>query len=60
MPVHLGAVLVAEFVGTFALCCGGILTIDFAGSSVIIAVAVAHGRRRGSKVQVPTAFVIEH
>ncbi|CAN5475534.1 MIP/aquaporin family protein [soil metagenome] len=43
MPVRLGAALVAEFVGTFALCCVGILGIHFAGPSGIVAVALAHG-----------------
>src|SRR5688572_17650890 len=44
MPVRLGAALVAEFVGTFALCCVGIMAIHFAGASGgIVAVALAHG-----------------
>jgi MIP family channel proteins len=44
MPVRLGAALVAEFVGTFALCCVGILAIHFAGASAgIVGVALAHG-----------------
>jgi aquaporin TIP len=41
MPVRLGACLVAEFVGTFALCFVGIMAIhDGAG---LVAVALAHG-----------------
>src|SRR5688572_15980053 len=44
MPVRLGAALVAEFVGTFALCCVGILAIHYAGASGgIVGVALAHG-----------------
>src|SRR5215204_2381267 len=42
MPVRLGAALVAEFVGTFALCCVGILAIHFSNGN-LVAVALAHG-----------------
>src|SRR6476661_4146201 len=44
MPVRLGAALVAEFVGTFALCFVGILAIHHAPAvGGLIAVALAHG-----------------
>ena len=41
MPVRLGACLVAEFVGTFALCFIGILAIH--SGAGLIAIALAHG-----------------
>lgn len=45
MPVRLGACLVAEFVGTFALCFVGILSIHSAAGSGagLVSVALAHG-----------------
>src|SRR5215203_4398815 len=45
MPVRLGAALVAEFVGSFALTFVGILAIHHAppGAVGLIAVALAHG-----------------
>jgi len=42
MPVKLGASLVAEFVGTFALCFVGILAIHHSGGNLLL-VALAHG-----------------
>src|SRR5438132_1414113 len=41
MPVRLGACLLAEFVGTFALCFVGILAIHAPGG--LVGVALAHG-----------------
>lgn len=41
MPVRLGACLLAEFVGTFALCFVGILAIH--ANAGLVAVALAHG-----------------
>ena len=41
MPVRLGACLLAEFVGTFALCFVGILAIH--SGAGLVAVALAHG-----------------
>src|SRR3954447_12684814 len=46
MPVRLGACLVAEFVGTFALCFIGILSIHWAmgsGAGGLVSAALAHG-----------------
>src|SRR6185369_2789579 len=45
MPVRLGACLVAEVVGTFALCFVGILSIHSAAGSGagLVSVALAHG-----------------
>ena len=42
MPVRLSSALIAEFVGTFALCLIGILGIHHSGGN-LIAVALAHG-----------------
>src|SRR5438874_6370291 len=41
MPVRLGACLVAEFVGTFALCFVGVLSLH--SGAGLVAVALAHG-----------------
>src|SRR5215218_2831698 len=41
MPVRLGACLLAEFVGTFALCFVGIMAIHTGAG--LVAVALAHG-----------------
>ena len=41
MPVRLGACLLAEFVGTFALCFVGILAIHSGGG--LVGIALAHG-----------------
>src|SRR2546423_1388543 len=44
MPVRLGGALVAEFIGTFALCFVGILSIHHApGNGGLVLVALAHG-----------------
>jgi aquaporin Z len=48
MPVRLGAALVAEFIGTFALCCLGILAIHHGAGLIpqgvgLVAVALANG-----------------
>jgi aquaporin TIP len=47
MPVRLGSALIAEFIGTFALCFVGICAINQAGSvpggGGLLLVAVAHG-----------------
>ena len=46
MPVRIGACLVAEFVGTFALCFVGMLAIHSAtggGAAGLVGVALAHG-----------------
>src|SRR6476659_6083642 len=44
MPVRLGAALLAELIGTFALCFVGIMAIHFsAGSGGLLMVALAHG-----------------
>src|SRR3954469_15616866 len=46
MPVRIGACLVAEFVGTFALCFVGMLSIHSAiggGAAGLVGVALAHG-----------------
>src|SRR5438045_6226962 len=42
MPVRLGAALVAEFVGSFALTFVGIMAIHYANGN-LLAIALAHG-----------------
>src|SRR5437588_5169453 len=43
MPIRLSTALIAEFIGTFALCFIGILAIHHRPSGELVGIALAHG-----------------